>query len=633
MKVKKQLMRTILFCCSLSIILMVSCSDDYALSNEVVDESRQVYAMYLNVNPPSYDMQQTRALNNWGKGDNIHFRFYYNWKNASDGLYEPMAESGYLAATYGIATYDEVTGRWVLETKGNVLPDPDQWNVCDAWYAIYHDSDSTDLLTEYYYGESTWSFTDDKSVKVDMRLFPVSWRLRFKGAVGAQVVFDSGNRAEESHIFPPNVKDKLYFMYPFDPNVNGHHNLKLKVQSDGYTPYVYGCWKGSGERTIYLENGNHEFMRTIDSEYLGIGESGVLTVPTIDNYEQELWTLVAISETSASPTSLDFEPTADSKYITVTSNEQWTATSDATSWCTVSPASGSNGGKVKVAVTANTSTSQRTAHVTVTGKTSGDVTSVIVTQAGKLEDADVRTFTVTGNGKTVTFKMVRVEHGTFQMGATAEQGSDAYSDEKPVHSVTLTNDYFMGETEVTQALWYAVMGQKPTASGSQWSGTYGLGDQRPAYYVSWNDCQEFITKLNTLTGQTFRLPTEAEWEFAARGGNKSKGYKYAGSDNIGDVAWYSGNSNSSTHDVATKQANELGLYDMSGNVWEWCSDKYGSYGSSAQTNPTGSTTTVSIRVLRGGCWDIYAGGCRVSYRSNGGAGLRRDILGLRLALQ
>ena len=244
------------------------------------------------------------------------------------------------------------------------------------------------------------------------------------------------------------------------------------------------------------------------------------------------------------------------------------------------------------------------------------------------EPGTVETKTYTANG--VSFTMIGVEGGTFQMGATNEQGSDAYDDEKPVHKVTVSS-FSIGQTEVTQALWYAVMGQKPTSGGSQWSSTYGLGDNRPAYYVSWNDCQEFITKLNQITGQQFRLPTEAEWEFAARGGTKSKGYKYSGSNTVGDVAWYYDNSSSKTHDVATKQANELGIYDMSGNVWEWCSDWYGSYSSSAQTNPTGPTSG-SNRVYRGGGWDGDAWFCRVSCRYRSTPAGRFINLGLRLAL-
>ena len=190
----------------------------------------------------------------------------------------------------------------------------------------------------------------------------------------------------------------------------------------------------------------------------------------------------------------------------------------------------------------------------------------------------------------------------------------------------------MGETEVTQALWYAVMGQKPTSDGSAWSDTKGLGDNYPAYYISWNDCQGFISKLNQLTGLTFRLPTEAEWEYAARGGHKATTQTlYSGSDTIDDVAWYASNSSSSTHPVAGKAANVLGLYDMSGNVWEWCNDWYGSYSSGAQTDPTGPSSG-SFRVLRGGNWGDGATYCRVAFRNEGSVTGRIVLNGMRLAL-
>ena len=231
---------------------------------------------------------------------------------------------------------------------------------------------------------------------------------------------------------------------------------------------------------------------------------------------------------------------------------------------------------------------------------------------------EVQVFNVNG----VAFKIVKVAGGTFQMGATSEQGSDAYNDEKPVHSVTLS-DYYIGQTEVTQELWEAVMGSNPA-----W---FDDDNRRPVEAVSWDDCQEFIEKLNRLTGKSFRLPTEAEWEYAARGGNKSKGYKYSGSNDADAVAWYKNNSGRETHPVAQKQSNELGLYDMSGNVYEWCQDWFGDYSSNSQTNPTGPSTG-SDRVLRGGGWGSRARGVRVSNRDNGAPDSRNINSGLRLAL-
>lgn len=229
---------------------------------------------------------------------------------------------------------------------------------------------------------------------------------------------------------------------------------------------------------------------------------------------------------------------------------------------------------------------------------------------------NVKTFYANG----VSFEMVEVRGGTFRMGATSEQGSEI-SDEKPVHSVTLSG-YYIGKTEVTQALWQAVMGSNPS---------YFEGDGLPVEQVSWDDCQKFIRKLNSLTGQNFRLPTEAEWEFACRGGNNSRGYKYSGSNYIDNVAWYDGNSGDKTHPVATKSPNELGIYDMSGNVWEWCADWYGDYSSGRQTNPKGPYDG-SYRVGRGGSWFIYARFCRSSYRISYYPTFRFNFLGLRLAL-
>ena len=251
----------------------------------------------------------------------------------------------------------------------------------------------------------------------------------------------------------------------------------------------------------------------------------------------------------------------------------------------------------------------------------------------------------------VSFNMVKVDGGTFTMGATDEQLEGLTNDElsyfdasKPAHSVTL-DDYMIGETEVTQELWQAVMGSNP----SKFKGD----DQRPVEMVSWDDCQEFIKKLNSLTGHNFRLPTEAEWEFAARGGNNSKGYKYAGSNEIGDVAWYWQNcgdkflqgtdsdwdfdkieaNNSKPHPVGTKKPNELGIYDMSGNVWEWCNDWFDEnyYKKSPSSNPKGPYEG-SFRVFRGVGWCGSARFCRLSYRNGLMPVYGFSDGGLRLAL-
>ena len=221
----------------------------------------------------------------------------------------------------------------------------------------------------------------------------------------------------------------------------------------------------------------------------------------------------------------------------------------------------------------------------------------------------------------ITIDMVKVEAGTFMMDATSEM-QNPWDDVKPVHQVTLTNDYYMGKYEVTQALWKTVMGSNPSNF---------KGDNLPVEQVSWDDCQEFIDKLNSMTGRKFRLPTEAEWEYAARGGMKSRGYRYSGSGNISDVAWYTDNSDSKTHPVGTKQSNELGLYDMAGNVSEWCQDWYGSYVSSFQTNPTGAVSG-SDRVACGGSWYNDARICRSSFRSHCTPDARYGNLGLRLVL-
>lgn len=219
------------------------------------------------------------------------------------------------------------------------------------------------------------------------------------------------------------------------------------------------------------------------------------------------------------------------------------------------------------------------------------------------------------------FTMIEIPGGTFTMGGTAEQFDEAGTNEFPIHNVTL-DTYWIGQTEVTQELWTMIMGNGNNPSGFS-------GANLPVENVSWNDCQEFISRLNALTGLTFRLPTEAEWEYASRGG-QSCGCKYAGSNNINDVAWYKDNSSNMSHPVATKQPNELGLYDMCGNVFEWCQDCYGDYSADTQTNPTG-TESGQRRVGRGGSWQHGSANARVSCRVYGLSSGHANYLGLRLA--
>lgn len=219
--------------------------------------------------------------------------------------------------------------------------------------------------------------------------------------------------------------------------------------------------------------------------------------------------------------------------------------------------------------------------------------------------------------------MVYVEGGTFMMGATADQGSDASITAKPAHSVTLPS-FSIGRYMVTQAQWDAIMGSNESLYE---------GPNNPVTNVSWNDCQKFIKKLNKLTGKKFRLPTEAEWEYAARGGKKSRGYRYSGSNKIGDVAWYKDNHSQMSHEVGGREPNELGIYDMSGHLWEWCNDWYDRdyYEVSPSYNPQGPSRG-SDKVNRGGCMQSDPQKCAVSYRSLDEPDTRYSILGFRLAL-
>jgi formylglycine-generating enzyme required for sulfatase activity len=247
-------------------------------------------------------------------------------------------------------------------------------------------------------------------------------------------------------------------------------------------------------------------------------------------------------------------------------------------------------------------------------------TVILVYNARKVETFQTKTYVVNG----VPFEMAFVKGGTFKMGNSVERDNVAASqNEKPAHTVTV-GDLYIGVHPVTQALWKVVMGVNPS---------YFIGDDLPVQNVSWKDCQIFIEKLNQLTKMHFHLPTEAEWEYVAQGGKKSKGYLYSGGDNIDDLGWHSQNSKlneTRVQPVGQKKHNELGIHDMSGNVWEWVNDWYDDYTAKTKHNPKGPESGTE-RVCRGGCWSSSEFRCRITSRNHFVPEFRGDVVGLRLA--
>lgn len=316
-----------------------------------------------------------------------------------------------------------------------------------------------------------------------------------------------------------------------------------------------------------------------------------------------------------------FSSNGESKELIVTANTSWSISSNtASSWLT---ATKKDDNTLLLEATPNSTNMNHYGIIEIKG---ANMTKTITVE----QDKNQKAATITVNG--VSFNMVPVEGGTFQMG-----GNDWFNN-GPIHAVTVSS-FSIGETEVTQALWFAVMGQKPTSNSTyKWEKYYGLGDNCPAYLISWDDCQEFIVKLNQKTGMNFRLPTEAEWEFAARGGIHSKGYLYAGSNAVNDVAWHDSNSHDgdyhrTPHNVRSKKANELGIYDMSGNILEWCSDWYDEYyyRSSPNVNPQGPVSGTE-RVMRGGSYSGFDIACKVTNRVGHGSKEAHYDTGLRLAM-
>lgn len=397
------------------------------------------------------------------------------------------------------------------------------------------------------------------------------------------------------------------------PSSASTQSINVRSLGDWWSDYGYSSsWfrlspdYGSNNSTITL---------TIDENTLPQKRSGNITIYNIEHGNRV--TIVVDQEAkpyslTLSKSNISFDSDAGSSNFFVNSNDSWTVQKDAY-WITLSETSGNSNGYIEVNVARNTSSSSRTGTITVTGKNSFISRRISIYQEG--QEGTNETFKVNG----VSFNMIFVKGGTFQMGSTSEQG---HSYSLPVHNVTLSS-YSIGETEVTQALWKAVMGSNPSC--------YTGDEERPVECVSWYYCQDFVKELNRLTGKNFRLPTEAEWEYAARGGSKSKGYKYSGSDNFDDVAWVEENSGSTTHHVKTKQANELGIYDMSGNVNEVVYDWFSNYSISSQINPTGPSSGTE-KIQRGGGYYWSSGSSCVCNRQGIDPTRGYRNVGFRIAL-
>ena len=392
-------------------------------------------------------------------------------------------------------------------------------------------------------------------------------------------------------VFKSAIKELNISIYPTVNLLNINYN---ELNNE----YVV-CVKATTKRfRIDIRHAEYEYTYFFEDEALA-SDAKVYRVNPMQN-DGTTRQNIGISQSNMTPTlsvlpaSLSFASMGEQFDFEVSSNRNWTV-NNVPDWLIVEPLSGSNNGAIKVTAAAHTGSTTRTATLAVRGP-GVRVQNINITQSTPILDE-------------IFENTVFVEGGTFSRGIANDWLGP--EDQIPVHRVTVS-DFYIGMYEVTQAQWRAIMGttisqQRDKASGGISSNYYniaGQGDKYPMYYVSWNEVQEFIRKLNTLTGKSFRLPTEAEWEYAARGGNKSNGYKFSGSNDANDVAWFNDNSGKMSHPVGTKSPNELGIFDMSGNVWEWCSDWYGKYSAGNKVNPKGPTTGYN-RVIRGGCYGSY----------------------------
>ncbi len=440
--------------------------------------------------------------------------------------------------------------------------------------------------------------------------------------------------------FEPSLERKNYHfkVSPTDvvqqTSTGGTHQLTITT-NDTWTATSSSTWmqlsqrEGSGDATVTMTIGdNNSIHERRDTTIFRSGHQTEVKVVTI---QAARYLTVSPKEDITFPvdggTSQTFTVDTDGSYD-VTSSESWLTISQQGNTFTVTATRNDSGSKRKALITVAMIGMMVGENYEVELPVEQDSVASDGVFALEFDNGDI-SFSLTKNNTTASFTMKMVYGGTFQMGRAA---SDGGNDETPVHSVTLSS-FRIGETEVTQDLWYAVMGKSPS-SGYKWE-YRGVGNDYPAYWVSWDDCQEFITELNTIcasylnNNQHFRLPTEAEWEYAARGGNKSKGYRYSGSNDIGSVAWYGGNSGNTTHEVKKKQPNELGLYDMTGNVNEWCYDWWSDYSAGAQTDPVGPREGTH-RVYRGG--SFYNTECQIIYRRGYSPDTHWDDFGFRLVL-
>ena len=458
----------------------------------------------------------------------------------------------------------------------------------------------------YYDAWQDITVEDNKTANANLTMKPAFGELDITTSPSADIYINGSKVGSGSH-----KERKTSGFYTVEARKVQHSSDSKKVEvTDGQTIKVdlaplpqYGTLKIMStppEADIYID-GKHKGTTPITLRELLVG-----------NYSLELkknsYATVSKTITIRNKQTTDVNETlASGKQITISSTPSGAVLKIDDKQVGTTPYNDMLGfGSHSIKITNNTKIVSEIINITQNGKTSWS-----------FNVSETKDYTETASN--LDLDMVFIKGGSFTMGCTSEQASDCESDEKPSHKVTLS-DYYIGKYEVTQAQWRAVMGSNPSNF---------KGNNLPVEKVSWNDIQTFITKLNQQTGKTYRLPTEAEWEFAARGGNSSRGYKYSGSNNIGSVAWYDVNSNSKTHPVGQKTDNELGIYDMSGNVWEWCSDLYGDYSSSNQTNPKGASSG-SYRVLRGGSWFGSASYCRVSYRYGSNPENRRDYDGFRL---